>query len=232
MKTLTRPYTGLLAGLLISVSTPTFADDSTMQMGQTVTNAVNEIQKEMQQGTTDMAETVSEMKSQTKQLAEDAADDASAAPKAPTQVDTPKQATSPEVTKETTTLGDKAEEPAKLVGAESPEGAQLRIISPKDGEEVSSPITIVFGLKGMGVAPAGVDKKHTGHHHLIIDGGDELPAAGVPMGKNVKHFGGGQTEAEIELEKGEHTLQLVLGDMLHIPHNPPVISEKITITVK
>lgn len=113
----------------------------------------------------------------------------------------------------------------------SPEGAQVYIISPKDGETVSETFTVKFGLKGMGVAPAGVNKPGTGHHHLLIDA-KTLPKPGVPMGNDVKHFGGGQTETTITLPKGEHTLQLVLGDMLHIPHDPMVASKKIKITVK
>lgn len=113
----------------------------------------------------------------------------------------------------------------------SPEDANVYIISPTDGETVTGPVSVMFGLRGMGVAPAGTVKENTGHHHLIIDG-EELPVAGQPMGKNVKHFGGGQTEATVELPKGEHTLQLILGNHLHIPHNPPVVSEKITIIVE
>lgn len=112
----------------------------------------------------------------------------------------------------------------------SPEGAQLYIISPTNGETVTSPVTVKFGLKGMGVAPAGVEKKNTGHHHLIVNG--DLPPLDQPMGKGIKHFGGGQTETSVELVPGKHTLQLILGNHLHIPHNPPVISEKIEITVK
>ena len=112
----------------------------------------------------------------------------------------------------------------------SPEGAQLYIISPANGDTVASPVTVKFGLRGMGVAPAGVEKENTGHHHLIVDG--ELPAMDQPMGKNIKHFGGGQTETTLELAPGTHTLQLILGNHHHIPHNPPVISEKIEITVK
>ncbi|WP_444997650.1 DUF4399 domain-containing protein [Aliikangiella sp. IMCC44359] len=113
----------------------------------------------------------------------------------------------------------------------SPDNAKVYIISPKDGGEVESTFTVKFGLSGMGVAPAGVDKPNTGHHHLIIDG-KELPKAGVPMGGNVKHFGGGQTETTITLPKGKHTLQLILGDKFHIPHDPMVVSKKITVTVK
>lgn len=112
----------------------------------------------------------------------------------------------------------------------SPEGTELYIISPSNGDTVSSPVTVKFGLKGMGVAPAGVEKKNTGHHHLIVNG--DLPPMDQPMGKDIKHFGGGQTETSIELSPGKHTLQLILGNHQHIPHNPPVISEKIEITVK
>lgn len=115
----------------------------------------------------------------------------------------------------------------------SPAGAEAYIISPKDGATVKSPVTIEFGLKGMGVAPAGVKFENTGHHHLLID--TDVPAdanAPLPTSDNVRHFGKGQTEATIELKPGKHTLQLVLGDDKHTPHNPPVVSKKITITVK
>jgi len=117
----------------------------------------------------------------------------------------------------------------------SPEGAAVRIVSPVDGATVEREFTVVFGLSGMGVAPAGTDAANTvantGHHHLLVDQ-DTLPPENLPMGKPPMHFGGGQTETTLTLEPGQHTLQLILGDKLHIPHNPPVISEKITITVK
>ena len=115
----------------------------------------------------------------------------------------------------------------------SPEGATAYIISPTDGATVSNPVEVRFGLKGMGVAPAGVDKAKTGHHHLLIDV-EKLPDLDkpVPADDHHRHFGGGQTEVTLELTPGEHTLQLLLGDQTHIPHDPPVISEKITITVK
>lgn len=113
----------------------------------------------------------------------------------------------------------------------APEGAVAYIISPEDGAVVGETFTVKFGLKGMGVAPAGVDKAKTGHHHLLIDM-DKMPDLDKPLGKDVKHFGGGQTEVELTLAKGKHTLQLILGDKLHIPHNPPVMSKKITIEVK
>jgi hypothetical protein len=113
----------------------------------------------------------------------------------------------------------------------SPKEAKVYIISPTDGTVVSPTFTVKFGLKGMGVAPAGMDKENTGHHHLLIDT-SELPDLNQPLGSNVKHFGGGQTEVELNLPKGKHTLQLILGDKFHIPHNPPVVSEKITVEVK
>ena len=113
----------------------------------------------------------------------------------------------------------------------SAEQANIYIISPADGDVVSSPVHVQFGLSGMGVAPAGTDRANTGHHHLLIDT-KTLPAADQPMGSDVKHFGGGQTEAELELAPGKHTLQLILGDKGHVPHHPAVVSKAITITVQ
>ncbi len=122
----------------------------------------------------------------------------------------------------------------------SPEGAKVYFVGLEDGAVVSSPVTVVFGLSGMGVAPAGTEKENTGHHHLLIDraplgegpdGADELSNS-LPADENHVHFGGGQTEKSVELAAGTHTLQLVLGDMNHVPHNPPVVSEVITITVE
>jgi hypothetical protein len=110
--------------------------------------------------------------------------------------------------------------------------AQVYIISPKDGAKVSSPVTVQFGLKGMGIAPAGVKIENTGHHHLLID--SEAPTdlgQPLPASEKVVHFGKGQTETTVKLTPGKHTLQLLLGDSTHVPHNPPVISKKITITV-
>lgn len=118
-----------------------------------------------------------------------------------------------------------------LPRTESPAGAVTYIVSPADGATVSETFTVVFGLKGMGVAPAGTEKANTGHHHLLIDS-DTLPPEDLPMGAQVTHFGGGQTEQTLTLPPGQHTLQLILGDKFHIPHNPPVISEQITITVE
>jgi hypothetical protein len=115
----------------------------------------------------------------------------------------------------------------------APEGAMAMIVSPADGATVSNPVTIVFGLSGMGVAPAGVEVDNTGHHHLLINTGlDEIDMdAGLPATDQIVHFGGGQTQVTKDLPAGTHTLQLLLGDFTHTPHNPPVVSEVITITV-
>lgn len=110
-------------------------------------------------------------------------------------------------------------------------GTELYFIAPMDGARLTSPIRVKFGLRGMGVAPAGVEKEGTGHHHLLID----VPLA--PLDENIIadenhiHFGGGQTEALIELPVGQHTLQLLLGDQNHLPHQPAVFSKQITITI-
>lgn len=114
----------------------------------------------------------------------------------------------------------------------APAGAMAYIISPTDGETVESPVRVVFGLKGIGVVPAGIEREGAGHHHLLID--VEAPPADLPIpaDANHVHFGGGQTETEIELPPGTHTLQLLLGDHLHVPHDPPILSEQITIQVR
>lgn len=114
----------------------------------------------------------------------------------------------------------------------APADASVYIITPVDGEKVKGDIVVRFGLRGMGIAPAGVNMTGTGHHHLLIDV-EKLPAMDLPLPKDDRHlhFGAGQTETTIKLSPGKHTLQLVLGDQLHIPHQPPVISKKITITV-
>jgi hypothetical protein len=114
----------------------------------------------------------------------------------------------------------------------SSEGAQVYIISPSNGAVLSNPITVRFGLKGMGVAPAGVDKPNTGHHHLLIDVDPAPPLdQPLPADDQHRHFGGGQTEVTLELAPGTHTLQLLLADQNHVPHDPPLVSERITITV-
>jgi Domain of unknown function (DUF4399) len=109
--------------------------------------------------------------------------------------------------------------------------AQAFIISPKDGDTVSKTFTVKFGLMGMRVSPAGKEVPNSGHHHLLIDA-DKLPDLTKPLGAEVTHFGGGQTETSITLEPGKHTLQLILGDHLHKPHNPAVLSKKITVIVE
>jgi hypothetical protein len=115
----------------------------------------------------------------------------------------------------------------------SPPGAEVYIISPKDGAKIKGPVTVVFGLKGMGIAPAGIKFDNTGHHHLLIDS-DPPADLSLPMPANEKsvHFGKGQTETTMTLPPGKHTLQLVLADSLHTAHEPAVISKKITITVE
>jgi hypothetical protein len=123
---------------------------------------------------------------------------------------------------------------AQVARTKSPGGASAYIISPRNGGTVSSPFIVQFGLKGMGVAPAGVTLANTGHHHLLIDVA-KIPDMTMPLPANdpqIRHFGGGQTEVELTLPAGPHTLQLVLGDYLHTPHDRPVVSEKITVTVK
>jgi hypothetical protein len=124
------------------------------------------------------------------------------------------------------------------VGAQAqtaaPAGASLYFINLKDNETLTSPFRVQFGLAGMGVAPAGVEKDKTGHHHLLIDTklSDEEAKAPLPMDEQHMHFGGGQTEAMVTLPPGHHTLQLVLGDWTHVPFSPPVISPVITVTVR
>lgn len=114
----------------------------------------------------------------------------------------------------------------------APADAVLYFIAPADGATVKSPLAVRFGLKGMGVAPAGVQAPNTGHHHLIIDA--ELPPLDKPVPADAQHvhFGAGQTETTVTLPPGKHELQLLLGDHMHMPHNPPVKSERITITVE
>lgn len=121
-----------------------------------------------------------------------------------------------------------------LIQAATPatDEASLYFISPQDGETVTSPVTVRFGLRGMGVAPAGVEKAGTGHHHLLVDVTELPTGAPIPADDHHKHFGAGQTETTLELAPGRHTLQLLLGDYAHVPHDPPVVSKRITITVK
>ena len=117
--------------------------------------------------------------------------------------------------------------------------ARVYVVNLDDGATVSSPVSVVFGLSGKGVAPAGVEKDGTGHHHVLLDrvpfgDGPEdewMLEVGIPSDDNHLHFGGGQTEVTLDLPPGEHTLQLLLGDHNHVPHDPVVVSEQISITV-
>lgn len=130
--------------------------------------------------------------------------------------------------------------PVFAQGTPAPEGARVYFANLEDGATVASPVTVVFGLEGMGVAPAGTGNEATGHHHLLLDrpplgegeGGAEEFELALPNDDNHRHFGGGQTQVTLELSPGEHTLQLVLGDAGHVPHDPPIASERITITVE
>jgi len=114
----------------------------------------------------------------------------------------------------------------------SADGASVFFITPTDGATVSNSIAIEFGVEGMDVVKAGDNQPHSGHHHLLIDTG--LPDLGLPIPADTQHihFGDGSTSTEITLEPGEHTLQMLLGDYLHIPHNPPLVSEPITVIVE
>ncbi|KQK29319.1 hypothetical protein ARD30_18405 [Bosea thiooxidans] len=113
----------------------------------------------------------------------------------------------------------------------SPNDAALYFIYPKDGETIFPTSTIRFGLRNMGVAPAGVAKPNTGHHHLLVDAEPPAFDRPIPADLNHIHLGGGQTEYRLTLPPGRHTLQLLLGDENHVPHDPPVASERITVTV-
>lgn len=129
---------------------------------------------------------------------------------------------------------------AQMPRQSAPENAQLYFVSPAHGEIVSSPVKVKFGLQNMGVAPALAFQDagsmthfpNTGHHHLVIDA--PLPAMDMPVPANANyvHFGTGATETSLDLAPGEHTLQLILGDALHIPHDPAVYSQQITIIVE
>lgn len=114
----------------------------------------------------------------------------------------------------------------------SPAGAKVYLIEPKDGATVSNPVKVVFGLSGMGVAPAGTQVENTGHHHLLIDDPTVDMAVALPATDNIKHFGKGQTETTLTLKPGKHTLQLLFADRKHQPFNPTLLSDKISITVK
>lgn len=113
----------------------------------------------------------------------------------------------------------------------SAEGAAVYFVDLRDGARMPQQFIVHFGLRNMGVAPAGTDRPNTGHHHLLVDADPIALNEPIPNDFNHVDFGVGQTEAEIALTPGQHTLQLVLGDRNHVPHSPPVVSERITITV-
>jgi len=114
----------------------------------------------------------------------------------------------------------------------SPKGAQVYFHYPLDGLRVPERFTVRIGLKEMGVAPAGTSWPNSGHHHLLIDTEAGPPDQPIPADYNNVHLGNGQTEVVVTLPKGTHTLQLLLGDHTHTPHNPPVMSRKITVYVR
>jgi Domain of unknown function (DUF4399) len=116
----------------------------------------------------------------------------------------------------------------------APSGAEVYIISPKNGAKVHGPVTVRFGLKGMGVAPAGIKFDNTGHHHLLVDQdlADVKLDAPLPANDKLLHFGKGQTETTLTLAPGKHTLELLFADYLHLSFDPPLHSQKITITVE
>ena len=122
---------------------------------------------------------------------------------------------------------------AEMMKSEAPANAEVYFVQPADGDTVDQTFKVVFGLRNMGVAPAGIEKAGTGHHHLLID--TDVPSdlsQPLPATDHVRHFGGGQTETELTLPPGQHTLQLLLGNHAHVPHDPAVVSEKITVTVE
>jgi hypothetical protein len=127
-----------------------------------------------------------------------------------------------------------AEPDTQKTGAPQAAAAKPRvyIVSPANGDVVASPVTVRFGIEDFQVAPAGTFEPDSGHHHLLVD--TDLPPLGqpIPADENHLHFGKAQTETMLELEPGTHTLQLLLGDGAHVPHDPPLISERITITVE
>lgn len=134
-------------------------------------------------------------------------------------------------------LAGLAAAPVAAQDSKSAPGAKVYFLNLKNGDAVSNPLVVKFGLTGMGISPAGLPGEataNTGHHHLLIDKeltGEQLKQP-VPADEHHVHFGKGQTEATVTLPPGQHTLQLVFADWTHIPHNPPVMSERITITVK
>lgn len=142
------------------------------------------------------------------------------------------EATAPSMSEPAPQVDQAPAEAAALPRSASPEGARVYFIAPADGETVTSPVLVEFGIEGMSVVRAGDMTPNSGHHHLIVDA--DLPPAGLPIPADANHihFGDGSTSTQLNLEPGQHTLELLLGDHLHIPHDPPVSSGKITITVE
>jgi hypothetical protein len=122
--------------------------------------------------------------------------------------------------------------PVSLPRSTAPVGARVTITSPADGAAVKSPVTVTFAIEGMTLAPAGVNDPGTGHHHLLVDAGMPAPDQPIPKDANHIHYGQGQADAQVALSPGRHTLQLLLGDGNHVPHDPPVASEIVTIMVE
>ncbi len=138
----------------------------------------------------------------------------------------------PDTTTDTSVASEAAPEAAAMPRTASADGASVFFITPADGATVTNPINIAFGIAGMDVVKAGDNQPNSGHHHLLID--TDLPGleAPIPADEHHVHVGDGSTTTEITLPPGEHTLQMLLGDHLHIPHNPPLVSAAITITVE
>lgn len=124
--------------------------------------------------------------------------------------------------------------PALAQRTPAPEGAEVYIVNPADGATVTSPVTVVFGARGIGIAPAGIEAEQTGHHHLLVDVDLEDVDLDnpLPATDQIIHFGGGQTETTVELPAGSHTLMLLMADHRHVPHAPPLVSAPVTITVE
>jgi hypothetical protein len=143
-----------------------------------------------------------------------------------------KQAEEPTTIEQPEVAAEIVAEPAMLPRTASADGASVFFITPANGSTVSNPIRIEFGIAGMDVVKAGIDQPHSGHHHLLID--TDLPDVGLPIPADEHHihFGDGSTTTEITLPPGEHTLQMLLGDHLHIPHNPPLVSQPVAVIVE
>lgn len=138
----------------------------------------------------------------------------------------------PGASADTNDAPDTSSSPASLPRTPAPDGARVFFITPADGASVSNPVVIEFGSEDIAIVKAGVDEPVSGHHHLIIDAELPDPSLPIPADDNYIHFGDASTRTERTLAPGTHTLQLLLGDHLHIPHDPPISSDVITITVE